>query len=40
VKFHNQYEPDETDFKDVQALCEKFGIVLPAQYEKFLSRTR
>jgi lincosamide nucleotidyltransferase A/C/D/E len=36
VKFHTQYEPDETDFEDVQALCDRFDIHLPDRYGKFL----
>ena len=36
VKFHTQYEPDETDFQDVQALCVRFDISLPHFYKKFL----
>jgi lincosamide nucleotidyltransferase A/C/D/E len=36
VKFHTQYKPDETDFQDVQALCERFDISLPDLYRKFL----
>ena len=36
VKFHTQYEPDETDFQDVQALCARFDILLPDLYRKFL----
>jgi len=36
VKFHTQYEPDETDFQDVQALCERFNILLPDLYRRFL----
>jgi lincosamide nucleotidyltransferase A/C/D/E len=36
VKFHTQYEPDETDFQDVQALCKRFDIPLPDVYKKFL----
>lgn len=36
VKFHTQYEPDETDFQDVQALCARFDIPLPDLYRKFL----
>jgi lincosamide nucleotidyltransferase A/C/D/E len=35
VKFHSGYEVDENDFRDVSALCERFGIALPAEYEKF-----
>jgi lincosamide nucleotidyltransferase A/C/D/E len=36
VKFHTQYEPDETDFQDVLALCERFGISVPDSYKKFV----
>jgi lincosamide nucleotidyltransferase A/C/D/E len=32
VKFHSGYELKEKDFKDVSAICEKFGIDLPQQY--------
>lgn len=35
VKFHSRYTPDENDFKDVSALCEKFGIELPEEYQRF-----
>lgn len=35
IKFHSGYELKEKDYKDVSALCEKFGIELPAQYERF-----
>lgn len=35
VKFHSGYELKEKDFKDVSALCEKFGIKLPEEYAKF-----
>ena len=30
VKFHTQYEPGEKDFKDVYAVCAKFGIAVSA----------
>jgi lincosamide nucleotidyltransferase A/C/D/E len=36
VKFHTQYEPDETDFQDVQALCTRFNIPLPDLYRRFV----
>jgi lincosamide nucleotidyltransferase A/C/D/E len=36
LQFHTQYEPDETDFRDVQALCERFNMPLPDLYRKFL----
>jgi len=35
VKFHSGYQLKEKDFRDVSALCKKFGIDLPAPYEKF-----
>ncbi len=35
VKFHAGYELDADDYHDVSALCERFGIALPAEYEKF-----
>ena len=35
INFHSGYELKEKDYKDVSALCEKFGIELPAEYERF-----
>jgi lincosamide nucleotidyltransferase A/C/D/E len=35
VQFHTAYEPDEDDYRDVAALCEQFGLVLPTEYERF-----
>jgi lincosamide nucleotidyltransferase A/C/D/E len=35
VKFHTGYKLDENDYHDVKALCEKFHIPLPDEYEKF-----
>ena len=35
VKFHSGYELKQKDFRDVFALCQKFGIDLPAMYEQF-----
>lgn len=32
VRFHTGYEPRENDFKDVHALCKRFGIDLPEGY--------
>jgi lincosamide nucleotidyltransferase A/C/D/E len=32
VKWHTGYKLRETDFKDVPALCEKFGIEYPPEY--------
>jgi len=35
VKFHSGYQLAEKDFRDVSALCNKFGIRLPAEFERF-----
>ncbi len=35
VKFHSGYELKEKDFRDVSALCEKFGIELPGCFAEF-----
>lgn len=35
VKFHSGYELKDKDFRDVSALCKKFGIALPAEYKRF-----
>ncbi len=35
VKFHSGYQLKDKDFRDVAALCKKFGIELPAAYEQF-----
>jgi len=35
VKFHSAYELKEKDFKDVSALCKKFGIEIPEDYNRF-----
>jgi hypothetical protein len=35
VKFHTGYEPDENDYRDVRALCQRFGIEMPSEYLKF-----
>jgi lincosamide nucleotidyltransferase A/C/D/E len=35
VKFHSGYDLKDKDFRDVSALCQKFGIELPAAYERF-----
>ena len=34
IKFHSGYRLQEKDFKDVSALCEKFGVKLPEEYTK------
>jgi lincosamide nucleotidyltransferase A/C/D/E len=35
VKFHSGYELDENDYRDVLALCKRFDIALPVEYERF-----
>jgi lincosamide nucleotidyltransferase A/C/D/E len=35
VKFHSGYDLKDKDFRDVSALCRKFGIELPAEFERF-----
>lgn len=35
IKFHSGYELKQKDYDDVSALCEKFGLELPAHYERF-----
>jgi lincosamide nucleotidyltransferase A/C/D/E len=32
VRYHTGYEPDENDWADVRALCERFGIPVPPGY--------
>ena len=34
VEFHTGYEPQEKDFKDVSALCQRFGIDYPEEYTR------
>ena len=29
VRYHTGYDPDDDDYRDVVALCERFGIELP-----------
>jgi len=33
IKFHTGYSLRETDYKDVLALCERFGIDVPPEYQ-------
>ena len=35
VEFHTGYDAGEDDYHDVKALCERFDIALPKEYEKF-----
>jgi lincosamide nucleotidyltransferase A/C/D/E len=34
VRGHTRYPPDETDYRDVLALCRAFGIEVPAVFEQ------
>ena len=38
VKFHAGYELDENDYHDVKALCQRFGMDMPVEYDKFEKR--
>lgn len=35
VKFHSGYQIDDNDYRDVKALCQRFGIELPEEYVAF-----
>lgn len=35
VQFHTGYALDENDYRDVAALCQRFNLALPAEYERF-----
>jgi lincosamide nucleotidyltransferase A/C/D/E len=35
VKFHAGYKLDENDYQDVRALCRRFNIKIPPEYEGF-----
>lgn len=35
VRFHTGYQVDEDDYRDVSALCRRFGLALPREYEGF-----
>ena len=38
VEFHTGYDVDENDYHDAKALCERYNIPLPKDYEKFESK--
>jgi lincosamide nucleotidyltransferase A/C/D/E len=38
VTFHTGYAVDANDYHDVRALCQRFGIAMPAEYGKFATR--
>jgi lincosamide nucleotidyltransferase A/C/D/E len=35
VRFHTGYTVDATDWADVSALCERFGLPVPPEYQRF-----
>ena len=35
VRFHTGYDVDATDWADISALCERFGIAVPQEYLRF-----
>lgn len=35
VEFHTGYDVDENDYHDVKALCERYNLKLPEEYERF-----
>ncbi|MCL2280665.1 nucleotidyltransferase family protein [Candidatus Saccharibacteria bacterium] len=37
IEFHSGYELDEDDYHDVKAICERFNIALPKEYQKFVN---
>ncbi len=38
VKFHTGYKLDGNDYHDVKALCQRFGVEMPSEYEAFERR--
>ncbi len=36
VQFHTGYQVDENDYRDVKALCQRFGLAMPAGYDEFV----
>jgi len=38
VKFHSGYELTEKDYRDVSAICEKYGMAVPEDYSRFKGR--
>ena len=36
VQFHTGYKLDEGDYQDVKALCQQFGLEIPADYATFV----
>jgi hypothetical protein len=40
VRSHTGYAVDEDDWRDVSALCERFGIAVPPDYDDFVGGRR
>ncbi len=40
VKFHTGYTLDQNDFSDTLALCDKFNLPIPLEYDEFISRQK
>jgi Aminoglycoside-2''''-adenylyltransferase. len=38
VKFHTGYQLDENDYHDVKALCQRFDIKIPSEYDGFVRK--
>lgn len=38
VRFHSGYELDEDDYRDVKALCNRFGFEMPDEFAVFVAR--
>jgi lincosamide nucleotidyltransferase A/C/D/E len=38
VRFHTGYAVDSDDYRDVRAICSRFGIAIPADYAPFMQR--
>jgi lincosamide nucleotidyltransferase A/C/D/E len=35
VRFHSGYKLDENDYHDVKALCRRFGLEMPREFDDF-----
>jgi hypothetical protein len=40
IAFHDGYDLDEIDYRDVKQLCEKYGIALPQRFGPFILEAR
>lgn len=38
VRFHIGYNLDGNDYQDVKALCQQFGLEIPAEYAEFMKK--